>query len=183
MGITPAAVESILDLVPRLPCHDVVNNSIGLIVEGKKLMLRGRGVNDSKWTDVDVEGVTVKGKRVTAYLNRDFLTKALKFGMSTIEFIDALTPMKFSNAGKQMIVMPVRSSDPVQSAPHPATSAATTPDTATNTPEGPQESLTPRSSLNVKVHMNSLSFASLRDENRKADLLLVISSLWSCSLY
>jgi hypothetical protein len=35
----------------------------------------------------------------------------------------------------------------------------------------------------VKVQRNSLSVPSLPDENRKADLLLVISSLWSCSLY
>ena len=63
--LSPVAIETILALIPRIPCHDVVNLPIGLIVEGKKLMLRGRGANDSRWTDLDVEGVAVMGKPAT----------------------------------------------------------------------------------------------------------------------
>ncbi len=68
--LTPVAMDAIIALVPRIPCHDVINNPIGLIVEGKKLVLRGRGSNDSKWTDLDVDGATVKGKPVSVYVNR-----------------------------------------------------------------------------------------------------------------
>jgi DNA polymerase III sliding clamp (beta) subunit (PCNA family) len=133
--LTPAAMDAILALVPKIPCHDAINNPIGLIVEGKKLTLRGRGANDSKWTDLGIEGVTVKGKPVTVYVNRDFLTKALTFGMNTIEMIDPLTPLKFSNGGKQMIVMPIRASDPAPtvaspSTPSPASPPATPPPAA-----------------------------------------------------
>jgi DNA polymerase III sliding clamp (beta) subunit (PCNA family) len=123
--LTAAAMDSIIALIPKLPCHDVINNPIGLIVEGKKLTLRGRGANDSKWTDLGIEGVTVKGKPVTVHINRTFLTKALGFGMNTIEVIDPLTPMKFSSGGKQMIVMPIRANDPAPTAgstPPPASS-------------------------------------------------------------
>jgi DNA polymerase III sliding clamp (beta) subunit (PCNA family) len=116
VSLTPAALETILALIPRIPCHDVFNNPIGLIIEGKKMMLRGRGANDSKWTNLEVEGVTVRGKPTTVFLNRDFLTKALKFGMNTIELIDPLTPLKLSNGGKQIIVMPIRATDPAPSA-------------------------------------------------------------------
>jgi hypothetical protein len=112
--LTPAAIDAILDLIPKIPCHDAINLPIGLVVEKKKLVLRGRGANDSKWTNLDVEGVTVKGPAVTVFLNRQFLTKALKFGMSTIEVIDPLTPLRISNGGRQMIVMPIRADNPPQ---------------------------------------------------------------------
>ncbi len=124
--LSPDAMESILALVPKIPCHDVMNNPIGLVVEGKKLMLRGRGANDSKWTDLNVEGVTVKGKPVTIFINRQFLTKALKFGMSAISIIDPLTPMKFSTGGKQLIVMPIRATEPAPTTA--STPQASTPD-------------------------------------------------------
>jgi DNA polymerase III sliding clamp (beta) subunit (PCNA family) len=136
--LSPVAMDAILALVPKIPCHDAINNPIGLVVEGKKLILRGRGANDSKWTNLDVEGATVKGKPVTAFVNRDFLTKALKFGMGTIEMIDPLTPLKFSNGGKQMVVMPIRATDPAPDK-SPARAEQASPDTITNTPEGPQE--------------------------------------------
>ena len=110
--LSPASMDSILALIPKIPCHDQVNNTLGLIVAGKKLMLRGRGSNDTKWTDLDVEGVTVKGNPITVYVNRDFLTKALRFGMGTIEMIDPLTPLRISSGGKQIIVMPIRAENP-----------------------------------------------------------------------
>jgi hypothetical protein len=47
-------------------------------------------VNDTKFTNLDVLGVTVKGKPVTIFLNRDLVMKALTFGMSSISIIDEL---------------------------------------------------------------------------------------------
>jgi hypothetical protein len=158
--LTPAAMDAILALVPKIPCHDAINNPIGLIVEGKKLTLRGRGANDSKWTDLGIEGVTVKGKPVTVYVNRDFLTKALTFGMSTIEVIDPLTPMKFSSGGKQMIVMPIRANDPAPTAgsiPPPASSPDASPEAPGTTQEAsPTERSTtmPRASTNGNAATN-----------------------------
>ncbi len=155
VNLSSTAMDAVLALVPKIPCHDAINNSIGLIVEGKKLVLRGRGANDDKWTNLDVDGATVKGKPVSVFVNRNFLTKALGFGMNTIQFIDHMTPLKFSNGGKQMIVMPIRATDPVQSAPHQAPAAATppnpasTPDAATNIPEGSQETSTTERSDNM----------------------------------
>jgi hypothetical protein len=110
--LPPGAVESVLSLIPKIPCHDAVNQTIGLRVEGRRLCLRGRGVGDTKWTDLEIEGAEVRGGPVAIYLNRDFLTKALKFGLSQIEIIDSLTPLRFSNGGRQMIVMPIRADNP-----------------------------------------------------------------------
>jgi hypothetical protein len=122
--LKPSAIETILALIPRIPCHDLLNHTLGLMVEGKKVILRGRGSNDSKWTDLEVEGAAVKGKPVTIYLNRQFLTKALKFGMGTIQIIDALSPMRLSSGGKQMIIMPVRAQEPAPPAAAPEETSA-----------------------------------------------------------
>ena len=63
----------------------------------------------------------MKGKAVTIYLNRQFLTKALKFGMNSIQVIDALSPLRLSSGGKQMIVMPVRAQEPTPGVSTPVT--------------------------------------------------------------
>ena len=136
--LSPLAVDAILALIPKLPCHDVVNNPVGLVIDRKKMMLRARGANDSKWTELDVEGVTVKGAPVVVFLNREFLTKALKFGMNTIHLIDPLTPLKFSNGGKQMIVMPIRSTEP------PASSPDASPATPVNTQDATERNTMPK---------------------------------------
>ena len=51
-------------------------------------------------------------------MNRHFLAKALRFGLTKIEIIDSMSPLKFSEGGRQMIVMPVRAdTTPFKSAP------------------------------------------------------------------
>ena len=115
--LSPETVESVLTLIPKIPCHDVINQTVGLRVEGRKVSLRGRSNGDTKWTDLDIEGAEVKGSPVSIYCNRVFLTKALKFGLSQIEIIDPLTPLRFSNGGRQMIVMPIRADNPPPASP------------------------------------------------------------------
>jgi hypothetical protein len=110
-------MDSILALIPKIPCHDAINQTIGLRLEGRKLSLRGRGAQDSKWTDLEIEGADVKGSPVAIYLNRNFLTKALKFGLSEIQIIDPLTPLRFCQGGRQMIIMPIRAENPPPASP------------------------------------------------------------------
>jgi hypothetical protein len=107
----------VLALIPKLPCHDQVNQPIGLRIEGKKLSLRGRGSGDPKWTDLEIAEAEGKGNPVTIYLNRSLLSKALGFGLNQIEITDPLTPLRFSNGGRQMIVMPVRGEASPESSP------------------------------------------------------------------
>ena len=153
--LTTAAMDAILALVPKIPCHDAINLPIGLIAEGKKLTLRGRGANDSKWTNLTVDGAAVKGQPVTIYVNRDFLAKALKFGMNTIEIIDPLTPLRFSNGGKQMIVMPIRGRDPTKS-PEPSTQAEE-PKAGSKTPPDSEASTSTERSTMPRTTTNGIS--------------------------
>ena len=117
VSLPQASMDSILALIAKIPCHDAINQTIGLRVEGRKLSIRGRSAGDSKWTDLEIDGAEVKGSPVSIYLNRVFLSKALKFGLCQIDIIDPLTPLRFSNGGRQMIVMPIRADNPPPASP------------------------------------------------------------------
>jgi len=109
-------VEEILQTIGRMPCDDTVNYAIGLESSDGKLSLLGRSPGAEDWTRIEVTGVKAKGKDMRIFLNRNLLTKALEFGLTTVETIDQLSPLRFSNGGRQMIVMPTR--------PNPAPAAA-----------------------------------------------------------
>ena len=112
------AVESVIQTIQRMPCDDAINFGIGLELIGQKLSLISKTPNADKWTKVKVPDVkTITGKDVTIFLNRHLLIKALQFGLTTVEIIDALSPLRFSNQGRQMIIMPTRPHAPT---PQPA---------------------------------------------------------------
>ena len=104
------AAKQVARLIPRIPLDPkAVNKPVGLKIGGGKVTLRGRASDSDKWTDVEVGGVKASGNAVTVYLNRDYLTKALGFGLTRIDIQDELAALRFTDAGgKQIVVMPVR---------------------------------------------------------------------------
>jgi hypothetical protein len=54
----------------------------------------------------------MKGPDVTVYLDRDYLAKAISFGLHRISTGDSVSPLQFSRGGDLMIVMPVRAIAP-----------------------------------------------------------------------
>jgi len=106
--VEPASVETILQTVARMPNHDPVYHTIGLEAKGSRVRLLGKSAQEDAWSHVEIPGTKAKGADVTIKLDRHFLSKALRFGLTRIELIDTLSPLKFSEGGRQMIVMPVR---------------------------------------------------------------------------
>ena len=104
----PESVEAVLQTIARMPCDDAVNMAIGLEQSDGKVLLLGRSPGAEDWTRITVEGVKSRGIDVRIFLNRNLLTKALQFGLTKVETIDAMSPIRFSNGGRQMIVMPTR---------------------------------------------------------------------------
>lgn len=102
------AIERIVNTITRMPCHDRINSAIGLEVTGNNVQLLGKSQTAEHWTRVDVPTVKITGKPLLIFLNRNFLTKALRFGLIRIELIDPMSPLRFSNGGRQMVVMPTR---------------------------------------------------------------------------
>ena len=107
--ISQEAAEAMARIVPRLPGDDTPNRTVGLYTVSGRLYLRGTNKDQERATEVEVPGVTVSGDPATVYVNRQYLLKALGFGLRTIGVQEPLKPLRFSDGGsRQMIVMPVR---------------------------------------------------------------------------
>ena len=139
----PDDLTGLLQTINRMPGNDEENSPIGMeMIEGKFALLYRPSKQQQQPEDdivVEIGDVTTKGSDLQICLNRNFLIKALEFGLRTAECIDETSPIRFSAGGKQMIVMPTRLSprpakaiDPADAASAAASSAAaaTTPEPA-----------------------------------------------------
>ena len=103
----PQTLGALSTTVERMPCHDAVNLTIGLEWKNGKLHLLGKPSKDGEWMKVPVDAKGL-GKDISIYLNRQLLTKAFSFGLNTLGLIDPMSPLRFHQDGRQMIVMPLR---------------------------------------------------------------------------
>ena len=121
----PQSIDAVAQLIARMPDHDPVNHAVGVEIKDRRLQLLGKSSSDEAWRRLEVEGVKPIGPDVTVHLNRHLLTKALRFGLTKLEIIDAMAPVRFCAGGRQMIVMPVRpNAAPTQPIPPPVSSPA-----------------------------------------------------------
>jgi DNA polymerase III sliding clamp (beta) subunit (PCNA family) len=103
----PAATKDLMQTVSRMPNYDSVNHTIGVKVEGRKVKFTAR--SDGKPLEIEIAEATAKGKDAVFHLNRNYLIKALAFKLCHLQVVDEMTAIRFhDNAGRQMIVMPVR---------------------------------------------------------------------------
>ena len=107
--LDPAKLETLTKLIQRIPCHDVESHrTIGLEWKNGQLMLLGKDTANEPWLRVPVPDIKGTGPEVTIFLDRRYLLKALGYGLNTISLIAFVSPLRFHNKGKQMIVMPLR---------------------------------------------------------------------------
>ena len=87
----------------------------------------------------------VKGRTNFVSLNRDYMIRALQFGLSEINLVDELSPVVFKCKGRKMIVMPLNPNGPNgKPAPAPVTPPITPPtQTTATTTTPPAESVHP----------------------------------------
>ena len=137
VDLEPQAIEGVLRTIQRMPCHDAVNGTIGMAITNGKFHLLGKSNAASDWTRVPMDDAKCSGRDTTVFLNRELLIKALGFGLTRIELIDARSPYRFSNGGRQMIIMPVRAdATPAPTTPPPPAIPAAA---QTNPPPTPAE--------------------------------------------
>ena len=123
--ISDQAAEAIGRIVPRLPGDDTPNHTVGLYTCRAGSTCAAANKDQERATEVEVPGVKISGDPATVYLNRQYLLKAIGFGLRTIGVQEPLKPLRFSDGGsRQMIVMPVRV-DANASAPSNRTPAST----------------------------------------------------------
>ncbi|OAI56745.1 hypothetical protein AYO49_00520 [Verrucomicrobiaceae bacterium SCGC AG-212-N21] len=101
-------LEATVQALNRLPCHDERFHTLGLEWKEKTLSLLGKQRPDDPWMRVPLKISKGSGPQLTVLVDREYVLKALSFGLNTLECVDELSPLRFSRGGRQMIVMPLR---------------------------------------------------------------------------
>jgi hypothetical protein len=94
-------------IIPRLPGDESPNHPIRLWTDWQHLRLEGQNKDEQEWLSIPIQGVRVTGNRVAVVLNRQYLVKALRFGLNQLEVEDPLCPVLFSHGGKKLVIMPI----------------------------------------------------------------------------
>lgn len=115
-----SAVETLLAGLLRLPGHDDPNRPATLEVEGNALVVKAKARDAKDWTRLTVDGVQITGRDVSITVNRDYLLKALRFGLTTFEIEDGRSPLDCIAGGRRLVVMPLGAPEP----PKPTNAAA-----------------------------------------------------------
>lgn len=137
--LDPAKLDNLIKLIQRMPCHDDRYHTLGLEWQDGQLMLMGKDKAEEPWLRVPVPDVKGKGPEMTIFVDRNYVQKALGFGLNTLSLIDPSSPLRFTSGGKQLIVMPVRLEVPPKAPSAPPASKETVPPT----PPLPAEQPTP----------------------------------------
>lgn len=143
--------EAFATSVFRLPIHEEKHHTIAIEVSEGKFFLLGKSRPEASWTRVPVPDALCSGPDVMVQLDKRYLQKALRFGLGLISLIDPRSPVKFSEAGRSLIVMPIRPSGPsvtpTPPVPEVAPANSTTP---TQPPEEVASPPTPKHMQDIK---------------------------------
>ena len=91
-------------IVNGLPGGELKDSPVDLVIEGGSVSVKDTAGGSS----IVLAGAKATGPDMKIRLNRDYLTKAFDYGLTSIGLIDALSPLHFTCEGRQMVVMPLR---------------------------------------------------------------------------
>jgi DNA polymerase III sliding clamp (beta) subunit (PCNA family) len=94
-------------IVNGLPGGDLRDSPVDLVIESGIVAVK----DTTGGSRIALAGATAKGPDLTIRLNRDYLTKAFDYGLTTIGLIDGMSALQFTREGRQMVVMPLRVAD------------------------------------------------------------------------
>lgn len=115
------AVTTLLAGLPKLPYQDEFHRGVTVEVAGSTVCFKAKAKDAKDWTQLTIQSARITGKSVSIALNREFVLKALRFGFTTLEIEDDLSPVQFLEGGRRMVVMPLRPDGavPAKAAPTP----------------------------------------------------------------
>ena len=96
--------HSLPEVLKRFPVSSDQDKGILLVHERGVVSLR----DPAGYSSASLPGATATGPDITICLNRDYLAKAIDYGLTTIGLTDPTSALHFRNEGRQMIVMPIR---------------------------------------------------------------------------
>lgn len=146
------ATEFLLDVLPKLPGKDDPHQPIRLDIVDKRLLVTAGDKSTPQGTTLPVEDAVVTGENLTISVDRNFALKALKWGLTEMALIDALSPLVFSAPGRRLVAMPLRTEglspvgipDPVESTPPNQPTTQEEPITESTMPTNTEETTEPQ---------------------------------------
>jgi DNA polymerase III sliding clamp (beta) subunit (PCNA family) len=100
-------------IIQALPGGDQKDKPVDVVVSGNSVAV----MDSIGGSPIPLIGVTAKGPDVSVRLNRDYLTRALGFGLNQVGIVDAMSPLRFTREGRTFVVMPLRMAAPPNPAP------------------------------------------------------------------
>jgi DNA polymerase III sliding clamp (beta) subunit (PCNA family) len=104
------------EIIQALPGRVLENKPVDLVVSGGTVMVKDTVGGQA----IPLTGATATSGEVTFRLNRDYLTKALGFGLTHVGIVDATSPLRFTREGRTFIAMPLRVGVPTPPPSNPA---------------------------------------------------------------
>lgn len=102
------SLPELIKLIGTLPGNRPPFQTVGLRLKEGRACFLGRESDTDSFQEHPVPAAEVRGEAATVFFNREYLSKALTFGLNRLEIIDAVSPVKLHRADELMIVMPVR---------------------------------------------------------------------------
>ena len=105
--------HAVIRQISELPGKKLANRPVGILLEKETLTLLARERFGQSWSRFPIGKVEVTGQpEAPVFINRDFLHKALRFGLTEIGIIDETAAVQFCQEGNVLIAMPLRNNDP-----------------------------------------------------------------------
>ncbi len=133
--LSDAGVRELADLVPRLPVSNPNVQAVGLAVRARTLRLQHRASERDAWTEIAIPNSDVSGTDCDVWLNRTYLLKALRWGLSKIDIRDTRTPLVFRSGGRQLVVGVAMEPEPHSEETH--SNPPSQPETSAGSPSEP----------------------------------------------
>lgn len=140
LDLVPDNLQTAVQTIQRMPCHDPKHQTIGVQWNGEVVALLAKQEPHDPWTHIIIPGSKGTGPNVTIFCDRRYLVKGLEYGLSTIGLIDDLSPLRLYRGGRQMIIMPVRTTEAAEEASTPQPAAVHHQTPTLHTPPIPQRS-------------------------------------------
>ncbi len=152
------SLEQVASTLLSLPGGNTPNKPVGLRTTRQGLVLLARAQGSDHHAEVPVEGAKTTGPGVTVFVNRDYLARALRFGLNRVDIIDGVSPIRLrqgNSARRDLIVMPVRvqvpepASETAHSTPQPQPEPQPEPEPESMKRDTPTTTTTPTSNERV----------------------------------
>ncbi len=108
LSIPETLREPLLHLVERLPGRSLRNRPLGIRLDREGVSVLARENEEDSYEQVRLPQAESTGENLTVLVNRDYFLRALRCGMTRLEFIDELSPVRCQGETGLMIIMPVR---------------------------------------------------------------------------